>query len=296
MAIAVPRHARSELRRIVRRVLEGIAEHDVLTFGSAIAFQILSALAPLLLFGLAALGFLGFQGTWQHHVAPWIASHTSHAVDQVVVQTANHVLSAKRGFWLTGGAVLALWEASGAVRAVMSAFARIYGPGLPRSRIRRYLISFGLAIACGALLIAAALWGFAWTGFGAGWLAAVATLAVRWGGVLAGVTLAVALLVRFSHTGEEPLPWLSFGSTLVVLAWLGTTLVFAVYVSDVANYGSIFGSLAAVFVATAYLYVAACAFLIGALVDAVVREEATGSASAGPRRSRRAGATPRRAR
>lgn len=279
MAIAVPQARRAELRRVVRLVFDGIAKHDVLTFASAIAFQIVSALAPLLLFGLALLGFLGFQGTWQHHIAPWIASHTSQAVDQVVVQTANRVLSAKQGFWLTGGAVLALWETSGAVRAVMSAFARIYGPGRPRSRIRRYLISFALAIACGALLIGAALWGFSWSGFGGGWLAGVGTAAVRWPVVLALVTLAVALLVRFSHAGEEPLPWLSLGSALVVIAWLGTTLVFAVYVSDVANYGSIFGSLAAVFVATAYLYVAACAFLIGALVDAVLRLEATGDRS-----------------
>jgi membrane protein len=260
-------------------VLDGIAEHDVLTFASAIAFQIITALAPAILFGLAALGFLGFEGTWRHDVAPWFAAHTSAAVDRLVVQTSDQVLSTKRGFWLTGGAVLALWEASGAVRAVMSAFARIYGAGRRRSRTRRYLISFALAIACGALLIGAALWGFAWSGFGGGWLAGVATVIVRWPVVLALLTLAVGLLVRFAHAGEEPLPWVSFGSAVVVTAWLGTTLVFAVYVSDVADYGSIFGSLASVFVVSAYLYVAACAFLIGALVDAVLRLEVTGRRS-----------------
>jgi membrane protein len=209
-------------------------------------------------------------------VAPWVASHTSHAVDAAVVEAVDKVLGAKRGFWLTGGALLALWESSGAVRAVMSAFTRIYGAHHERSRLRRYLISFALAIGSGALLVAAALWAFAWGGLGGGWLAGIATLVLRWGGVLALLTGAVALLVRFAPDVEQPLPWWSMGSALVVVAWVGTTLVFELYVRHIADYGSIFGSLAVVFVTCAYLYVAACAFLIGALVDAVLREEATG--------------------
>jgi membrane protein len=279
VAIAVPPRRGSEARRLVGRVFAGIAENDVLTFASAIAFQIVSSLAPALLFALALLAFLGFEGTWQHHVAPWVADHTSRAVDQVIVQAADRVLTTKRGFWWTGGALLALWELSGAVRAVMSALTRIYGAARRRSRLRRYLISFALAIGCSVLLVAAVLWGFAWSGFGGGWLAAVMTLVVRWAGVLALLTLAVALLVRFAPAVEQPLPWLSLGSALVVIAWVGTTLVFAVYVGDIADYGSVYGSLASVFVAFTYLYVAACAFLIGAVVDAVLRLEATGRRS-----------------
>jgi membrane protein len=276
VAIAVPRPGRSELRRITTKVVRGVGEHDVLTFGSAVAFQVISSLAPLLLFGLALAGFAGFQGTWHQHIEPWVASHTSHAMNTVVVQAADKVLTTKRGFWLTGGALLALWEASGAVRAVMSAFDRIYGVARERSRVRRYLISLGLAVACGACLIGAALWGFAWSGLGGGWLAGIATVLLRWPGVLALLSVAVGLLVRFAPAGKEPLPWVSVGTVLVVVAWIGTTIVFAFYASNIANYGSIFGPLAVFFVTCAYLYAAACAFLIGAEVDAVLRQEATG--------------------
>ena len=280
MAIAVPRPRRSDVRRVATKVLRDVGEHDILTFGSAIAYQVISAIAPLLLFGLALVGFVGAQGTWHQHVEPWVASHTSQAVNTVIAQAANKVLTSKRGFWLTGGAAIALWESSGAVRAVMSGFNRIYGvTGEERSRVRRYLTSFALAIACGGLLIGAALWGFAWSGLGGGWLAGVATVVLRWPVVLALLTLSVGLLVRFAPAGKEPLPWVSLGTVLVVVAWLGTTLVFALYVSDVANYGSIFGSLAVFFVTCAYLYLASCAFLIGAEVDAVLRQEATGRRS-----------------
>jgi membrane protein len=276
VAIAVPTRGRAELRRIATKVVRGVSDHDILTFGSAIAFQVVSSLAPLLLFGLALVGFVGLQETWSQHVEPWVVSHTSAEVQNVIIQAANKVLSTKRGFWLTGGAVLTLWEASGAVRAVMSAFDRIYGVQRERSRLRRYLMSFALAIACGACLLAAVLWGFAWSGLGGGWLAGIGTVLLRWPIVLALFAAAVGLLVHFAPAAREPLPWVSLGTALVVVAWLGTTVVFVLYASHIANYGSVFGPLAVFFVTCAYLYVAACAFLIGAEVDAVLRQESTG--------------------
>ena len=64
-------------------------------------------------------------------------------------------------------------------------------------------------------------------------------------------------------------------------AWAGTSIVFGIYVTDIADYGSIFGSLATVFLLMTYLYLSACAFLIGAQVDAIVRRDETGSSSGG---------------
>ena len=49
-------------------------------------------------------------------------------------------------------------------------------------------------------------------------------------------------------------------------------MVFGLYVTQVADYNSIFGSLATVFVLLSYLYVSSVAFLIGAEVDAIVRD------------------------
>jgi uncharacterized BrkB/YihY/UPF0761 family membrane protein len=43
---------------------------------------------------------------------------------------------------------------------------------------------------------------------------------------------------------------------------------------QVADYGSIFGALAAVWIVLTYLYLAAIAFLTGAEVDTVLREQA----------------------
>jgi membrane protein len=69
----------------------------------------------------------------------------------------------------------------------------------------------------------------------------------------------------------------TLGTVLCVLTWIAVTLAFALYVDDVASYGAIFGSLAAVFLLLTYLYLSACALLAGAQLDAVMRKQQTGS-------------------
>jgi uncharacterized BrkB/YihY/UPF0761 family membrane protein len=70
-----------------------------------------------------------------------------------------------------------------------------------------------------------------------------------------------------------PHRWISLGSAPCVIAWVGTSLVFGLYVTQIADYNSIFGSVATVFVLLTYRYLSAASFLIGAEVDALVRDK-----------------------
>src|ERR1700694_3338931 len=89
--------------------------------------------------------------------APEIRTHVSAAVFSVISSAVNKVFSGRQVLWATLGGGLALWQVSGAVRAVMGAFAQIYGATTERPFFRRYLVSFALAIATGACFILAAL-------------------------------------------------------------------------------------------------------------------------------------------
>ena len=72
---------------------------------------------------------------------------------------------------------------------------------------------------------------------------------------------------------RRPLPWVSFGTLLVIAGWVAMSLGFWVYLTKVADYNSIFGHLANLVVLMAYLYAAAVVFLAGPQVDAIVRRE-----------------------
>jgi uncharacterized BrkB/YihY/UPF0761 family membrane protein len=101
----------------------------------------------------------------------------------------------------------------------------------------------------------------------------------RWVLVVALLLLAVGLLVRHAPATSQTLPWVSLGATIVIASWVIVSLVFYLYLTDLASYESVFGSLASVIVAMAYLYISAIVFLFGAQLDAIIRAQATGTLS-----------------
>jgi membrane protein len=279
----------------LREVARAVDEHDLLTFASAIAFQVLSALVPLLLFAFGLIGFLHLDDVWQRDGAPAVRDAVSADVFRVVDSAIKRVLHGQQGFWVTAGAALSLWEVSGAVRAVMSALDRIHRVEEERSRRRRFAISFALAIAVGACLLGALVVGrFGPRTLGlahASGFGAVLAFLVRYGVTAVLLGLAVGLLVRFGPACDQPLHFVSLGTGIVVVGWLIFSTGFGFYLAQVADYGSIFGSLASIFILLSYLYLSSFVFLLGAQVDVMVRWQLSGDR----RPSQPEDATPRRA-
>lgn len=269
-------------RELRNALLDGFKQHDLLTYSSAISFQILTAIVPFAMSILALAGLLHLNDVWQTHVSPEIRAHVSTAVYSVITSAVNKAFTGRQLLWATVGGGLALWQVSGAVRAVMGAFARIYGAATERPFLRRYLISFALSIATGTCFIASALClvlapFFAVGHSGAVW--DVFAFVARWALGVGFLALAVGLLVRIAPAISQPLPWVSLGTAIVTAWWVIVSVGFYFYLTEVAAYGSAFGSLASVIVAMAYLYVSTTAFLFGAQLDAIIRAQATGALS-----------------
>lgn len=254
------------LRDLFNDVRAGYARADLLTYASAIAFQVLFALIPLGLFALGVLGFLGLEEAYRDNVRPELRDAVSGDVFRVLDTTMGRVLGEQSLFWITAGAVIAVWEMSGAMRAVMEVLDRIYGSERDRSFRERYVVSCGLAVGCGVLLLGA--------------VAAVQFAPVpgvaRWLGALGLMIAAITLLIRVAPADGHPWHLVSAGTGLVVVAWVGTSVVFGVYVTQFADYGSIFGNLATIIIVFEYFYLAAGAFLTGALLDAILRDRGAG--------------------
>jgi membrane protein len=269
-------------KEMARALIDGFKLNDLLTYASAISFQILTAIIPFLLFVLAVAGLLHLNTVWHDHLEPEIRATVSPAVFAVVSNAVNNVFAGRRLLWATFGGALALWQVSGAVRAVMGSLARIYGASTERPFRRRYLVSFVLSIEVGACFILAAvsllLAPFVSVAHASvGW--DVLAFLVRWTLAIALLLLAVGLLVRHAPATEQTLPWVSLGATLVIGLWVVVSLVFYLYLTAIASYASVFGNLAAIIVAMAYLYISTTVFLFGAQLDAIIRAQATGTLS-----------------
>jgi membrane protein len=93
---------------------------------------------------------------------------------------------------------------------------------------------------------------------------------------IALLLLVVGILGRFAPATRRPVRWGSFGALLVVVGWVAMSLIFAWYVSSVADHGSLYASLFTVIVTMEYLYLSTIVILTGIQIDALARRSVEG--------------------
>jgi membrane protein len=251
---------------VIADVLDGFAKHRLLTYASAIAYQVLSALIPFAMFALALAGLVHLDSLWTDHLRPHLLVSTSPEVFALLDKTVGKVLHHSQTFWVTFGLVIVLWELGGAVRATMEALDDVFGVRRKRSRTDKYVTSTWLAAAVGAIWLAALAC------VAGGWLTGPLGALARY--VLAALLLAVAtaLTLRIAPATKQPVKWVSVGSAVIVAGWLLVVGGYVLYATSIASYSSVFGALAAVFVLLVATYLSAVVFLTGVLIDAVARQ------------------------
>src|SRR4051794_28455379 len=82
-------------RRTAKALVHVFAEHDLLTYASAISFQVFFALIPLALTALGILGALHLESVWSDDLAPQLKPQVSGPVFQVIDDTVRRVFRAR---------------------------------------------------------------------------------------------------------------------------------------------------------------------------------------------------------
>jgi uncharacterized BrkB/YihY/UPF0761 family membrane protein len=98
-------------------------------------------------------------------------------------------------------------------------------------------------------------------------------LVLRWPAAAVLVALAFELIVRWGPDENRRVRWTSLGSALVVVGWIGETLIFAAYVRSVANFRTPVGSLEVFIFLATYFYIAAIILLVAMELDELVRAD-----------------------
>ncbi len=265
---------RASVKQIYEVIVERFARDDVLTYASAIARQLLIAVIPLVLLAFLLVGAFGKQDVWRQELAPRVAARASVQTYDAIDTVVEGLIGTTHTGLLAAAALIMLWEVSGAVRACMGALNRIFELEETRPTLERFGLSFllGLPLAIlvlGALLVATR---------GGGWLdlgtVQVVWTIARWLLVIALLWAAIALLIRFAPDGNEPAGWVTLGGIVVIVAWVGASLVFGWWVFTEADYTTPFGTAIAMLTLVGYLYTSAIVFLVGALIDQLLLEQA----------------------
>jgi membrane protein len=257
-------------KAIVRLWVDLFDRHNLLTYASAIALRTFIAAVACTLFGLGILGAAQQRQLWQNTIGPPVAAKVHPDVFAGIDETVQLVFSSSTAGLLALASALAVWEVSGIIRASIGALDETYETKEHRPFWIRFPLSFALAIVfLAAVLGAVAL---IWAGHvSGGW--GLPILILRWPAAIALIALAFELIVRWAPAEHRRARWASLGSLLVVVGWIGQTLIFAWYVRSIANFRTSVGSLEVVIFLATYFYIAAIVLLVAMELDELVRQD-----------------------
>ena len=250
-------------------------EHRILTHASAIAFGALRALVPLALVGIALPGVLGIADFWDARLRPAVERQLEPTAFEAVDTAVRRIESDASGLLPVLAGALLVWYVAGLVRACTGGINAIHDEEDDRPLLRRWALSFAIAIGVIVVVVAAVLAFTVGPRLDRNGAGHVVLLLVRWPVAILLLGLAVSLLVHFAPAGARKARWASVGAAVVVTAWIAQSLVFAWFVDSLANFKSATGALIVFLVLAAYLYVASVIFLVGAQIDELLRKDAS---------------------
>jgi membrane protein len=265
---------RKTFARAVKRRLMGLS--------AEMAYNAMLALFPAILAILTAIGLFedSLQDTFRG-LANQLSEVAPDQAVQLIREFIREISRTKSSSLFSVSFILALWAASGALSAAMTALDQIHE--VPSEQVRPFwkakLISLGLTVGSIVLLVTASFLVFI-----SGWLVEMATThsgviilstiwrLLSWPLALGIVATAFAFIYRFGPSrwiqGTPIMP----GAMLAAISWAILSALFRLYVGNFGNYNRVYGAVGAVIVLLLWLYMTSLVLLLGDQLNVTVGE------------------------
>ena len=279
-------------RDVGGRVIREIREDRLDIIAAGVAFYCLLALGPALAALVSFYGLFAEPADLENLVSSVLelAPSASHALllDDMLRPAIE---AAPRS--LTFGAVfsiaLSLWSANRGMKAMVSALSLAYEEGEERGFVRHTLLSLGLLAAAIGLfaLVAVAVIAFPHL-LGAtqiGEHIALLLSLLRWPSLFLLFLLGLAALYRYAPKRTSPQwRWVSVGSVVATLLWLGFSGLFSLYSRYFLEIRGGYGAITGVVALMLWLFGTALVVLVGAEINAEIEHQTGRDTTIGPAR------------
>jgi membrane protein len=244
---------------------------------AALTYYSVLSLFPGLIAVFSLLGVFGQGDKAASQILSILGTVAPESVDTLKGPIEQMASSPAAGIALISGLVLAIWSASGYVRAFSRGMNRIYEieEGRPVWKLipAQLLVTIigivMIVIAAVILIVSGPLADAVGDALGLGPVVTTVWSIAKWPVLALIVVLMVAILYYATPNAKQPkFRWLSLGSLLAIVVLVIASLGFGFYIANFSNYDRTYGSLAGVIVFLLWLWIANLALLFGAEFDA----------------------------
>lgn len=267
--------------KIVVKVSKDASSRDMPGMAAQIAYHLIFALMPMLIFLTAVAGFVAHRvGVTNSmiHITQWLTDHASPQIASVLQAPIAHALNTQPESLLTFGGLLTLWSARGAIASMMGGLNLAYGTKDSRSWFVRQGLAIALTIGLALAVVAGSVLNLLGTDaarrladqlqMGQTWVR-ISRL-VQWPATVAIVIVLVALLHFLAPDVHLGFGWILPGAILTVVLWIGAIYALRIYFKLARGFAEAYGVFGAMLAVIFWIYILGMILLIGGLFNAAI--------------------------
>ena len=275
----------------LKATVQEFIRDDALGLAAQLAYYLILAIFPFILFLVAVLDALGssspaFVNELFDYLSRVMPAQVFDLIETYTERTLRNEDTAPG--LLSVGILGTIWAASGAFSALINALNRAYDVQETRPFWKVKGIAILMTLGLSVLVLGGVLLLISGPSIGET-IAEVFTLddefvfvwnVVRWPAALLFMVVTVALLFYFAPDAGQPFRWITPGGFVGIALWVLASLAFNLYLgSDFNTYETTYGSIGTVIILLLYLYISSLAILFGATLNATlvrIKEEISG--------------------
>lgn len=257
-----------------KRVVSGAMSDNITGEAAKAAYYFFLSLFPMILAAFALTGFLGGTAAFDT-IMGWLQGVMPAAATEYLGEFVREITNERRPEALSLGILLAVWSASNFFAALGDGLDAMFNVRENAKWWKKRLKAIALMLVGGALL-----WGGAILIIAGPQLASAVGLA-SWAHLIAWPLVFILLVgllwstyyIMPAHDQREIRGELLIGAVAGTVIWMLATVLFRLYVTNIANFGRTYGFIGGIIVLLLWLYITALSILLGGEVaDAVASE------------------------
>ena len=238
---------------ILLRIWKNIGKDRVIVVAAGVTFYSILAVFPAIAALVALYGLFADPATITSHLDSIVGVVPGGAIE-VIRDQVTRVASQGRttlGATFVVSLLVSLWSANAGMKSLFDALNLVYNETEKRGFFKLNLVSLTFTIlailfvlvAIGAMIVVPIVLDFLGLGGATEMLVKIA----RWPALFIVVTLALAVLYRYGPSREKAQwRWITWGSVVAAIAWLGVSILFSWYAENFGSYNKTYGSLGAI--------------------------------------------------
>ncbi len=276
-------------KQILRRAWRETKDDNIPLLAAGVAFFGFLALFPGLIAAVTLYGLVADPAQVQEQISGLTQALPGESARLLQDQARDVASQPERalGVGLVISLLAALFSASGGVanliKAVNIAYDEQESRGFLKLRATALLLTLCavvfLAVAVGLITVVPVLM----DGLGLDAVGRFAVQVLRWGGLVAFVLVALAVVYRYAPDRDNAkLRWVGLGSGVATALWLLGSALFSLYVTSFGKYGETYGALAGVVVLLLWMFLTSFIVLLGAEINSELEQQTAKDTTQGP--------------